>query len=345
MDQIPSDINVVVALVIVFIAAMLAQRKWGSKALWWVWIASAVVITGAILSWAFYKYGLPSAEEFFQRLFPFALLVTYLFSGVAFASGAVIWWVAVFGPRPLQDSSAEVNYFPFDLPTGKLQDTHGLPGILRRYHELLATFTIALDAALASTPFNSYEPVSRGLRHIFHSYLPGYLRQARVSGRQFRRVPNALTMDLAGAHVVLAELETLTAAQLSAIEECHRVNVRRLRQRTIIGWPWGKIAVVCATCGAMISFGVNAVEQVTGVKPSDLWPLVSGLTFTWADLRSGTIQFVIYSFILLVLFFTVNPMTFFPILQRVQAFEDILTIAKAYCKGESGTNKPQQSAN
>jgi hypothetical protein len=46
---------------------------------------------------------------------------------------------------------------------------------------------------------------------------------------------------------------------------------------------------------------------------------------------------------MLVLFFIGNPMTFFPILRRVQAFEDILTIAKAYCKGESGTTKPQQS--
>ncbi len=190
MDQIPNYITPGVTLVLVFIAAMLAQRKWGSKALWWVWIASAAVITGAIWSWIFYKYGFPSEEEFFQHLFGIAFLVTYLFSTVAFASGAVIWWVAVIGPRPLQDSSAEVNYFPFDLPTGKLQDTHGLPGILRRYHELLATFTIALDAALASTPFNPYEPVPRHFRHIIPTHTfpatcvkQGYLAASFVGSR------------------------------------------------------------------------------------------------------------------------------------------------------------------
>jgi hypothetical protein len=38
------------------------------------------------------------------------------------------------------------------------------------------------------------------------------------------------------AEDVLAELDTLTTAQLSAIEECHRMNVRRLRQGSIVGW-------------------------------------------------------------------------------------------------------------
>lgn len=289
MDQISTYISAFVPLIIVFIVAMLAQRKWGSKVLWWVWITSAVVITGVIMAWAFYKHGPYSAQVLYQHLFVVVFLVTYLFSGILFASGGVIWWVAVLGPRPPQDSLTEINYFPFDLPAGKLEDTYGLPGILRKYHELLATFTTTLDTAFASTPFNPYEPMFRRLRRIFHPFFPSFLRQIRVSNRQFHRIPNVLMMDLAGADVVLAEFETLSAAQLSAIEECHRVNVRRLRKRTIMEWPWGKIAIVAAACGTMISYGVNAVEKVAGVKPSDLWAFISRVTFTWADLQSPTI--------------------------------------------------------
>jgi 4-amino-4-deoxy-L-arabinose transferase-like glycosyltransferase len=109
MGQIPSYMSVVVALVIVFLAAMLAQQKWGSKALKWVWITSAVVITGAILSWAFYKYGLPSAQELFQHRFRLAFLVIYLFSGVLLASDGVIWLVTVLGPRPPRTPLNEVS--------------------------------------------------------------------------------------------------------------------------------------------------------------------------------------------------------------------------------------------
>lgn len=343
MDQISSSIGVLIALVIVVIAATLIQRKWGSKALLWVWIASAVLITGATLSWIFYKHGLPSAQELRQHLVTFAFLVTYLFVGVAVASGGVIWWVAVLGPRPPQDASAEANYFPFELPTETLEDTYGLVGILGQYHKLLATFGTSLDAALASTPLNPYLSLPRAFLRGFRMYHPSAVRQARVSRSQFGRVPNALARDLAGAATVLAELETLTAAQLSAIEECHQVNVRRLGRRTILGWPWGKIAVGCAACGTVITSGVAAAEQVAGVKPSDLWPLIKGAILTGATLQSNLI-IVLYGLVMVLMFFIINIWTFRPALRRMQAFEDILTIAKAYRKGESEQIKRQESA-
>ena len=47
-------------------------------------------------------------------------------------------------------------------------------------------------------------------------------------------VPNILARARIGAEVLRAELETLTIAQLSAIEECHRINVRRLRHCSIV---------------------------------------------------------------------------------------------------------------
>jgi hypothetical protein len=339
MGQIPSSIRGLIALVIVVIVATLAQRKWGPKALWWVWFASAGIITTVTVAWIFYKHGLPSTQALFQHAFVLSLLVAYLLSGVLFATGGVIWWVAVLGPRPAQDSSAEVNYFPFELPTGGLEDTYGLAGILRRYDELLKTFSTSLDTALASTPLNPYLSPPRAFLRGFRIYHPSFLRQARVSRSRFDRVPSALARDLAGASTVLAELETLTTAQLSAIEECHRVNVRRLRRRTILGWPWGTIAVVCAACAAAITSVVSAAEKVAGVKPSDLWPLIRDATLTGVTLQSNLI-IVLYGLVMLLMFLLINIWTFLPALRRAQAFEDILTIAKAYRKGPSETTKP-----
>jgi hypothetical protein len=270
-------------------------------------------------------------------------VVTYLLSGVVVATGGVIWWVAALGPRPSQDSSTEANYFPFDLPTGELEDTDGLAGILGRYHKLLATFGTSLDAALGSTPFNPYLSPPRAFLKGFRIYHPNFIRQGKESRSQFDQVPNALTRDLAGASTVLAELETLTAAQRSAIEECHRVNVRRLRQRTILGWPWGKIAIICAAGGTVITSAVAVAEKVVGAKPSDLWPFIEGTIFAWATLQPNPIAVlyvVLYVLATVLPFLIINIWTFLPALRRVQAFEDILTIAKAYRKGDSETTNP-----
>jgi hypothetical protein len=40
---------------------------------------------------------------------------------------------------------------------------------------------------------------------------------------------------------------------------------------------------------------------------------------------------VLYGLVMVLMFFIINIWTFLPALRRVQAFEDILTIAKAYC--------------
>lgn len=50
MDQILSSIRVLMSLAIVCFVAILAQRKWGPKALKWVWFASVGIITGATLA-------------------------------------------------------------------------------------------------------------------------------------------------------------------------------------------------------------------------------------------------------------------------------------------------------
>jgi hypothetical protein len=335
MDQIPGLIMALSVYVLVAIVATIAQRTWGSKSLFWVWIASAVTITGAILFWSFYQHGFPLPSTR-QQLFALAIVSVFLFMVAAFASALAIWFAAVFGPRPPQDSSTEVNYFPFNMPLGKLEETDGLAGILRRYQELLAIFATALDSALDSTPFHPYLPLWRALPRIFRSYLPGFTRQARASSRQFEQAPNALMRDLAGADVVLAELETLTPAQLSAIEECHRVNVKRLGQRSFLSWNWRSgVAVSVAAIGSL----AIAAEKVAGVKPSDLWALMSGITLTGITLQSN-ILILLYGSVMLMLGVILNIMTFRPALRRVQAFEDILTIAKAYRKGSSEAIKP-----
>jgi hypothetical protein len=209
-----------------------------------------------------------------------------------------------------------------------------LAGILWRYQELLATFAAALDSAIASTPINPYQSIPRAFLKGFQIYLPSFVRQAKVSSRQFDRVPNALARDLAGAQDVLAELETLTPAQLSAIEECHRVNVRRLWQRSVLRWSLpGKIIVLVTAIGAVAEKIGAVAEKIGGVKPSDLLPLIRGVNLTGDDLQSTIVQTIILFAVLVVIVVGINLITFLPILHRVKAFEDILNIAKAYRNG------------
>ena len=56
--------------------------------------------------------------------------------------------------------------------------------------------------------------------------------------------------------------------------------------------------------------------------------------------QTPNILIVLYGLVLVMVFFIINIMTFRPALRRVQAFEDILTIAKAYRKGPSEATKP-----
>jgi hypothetical protein len=261
--------------------------------------------------------------------------VAYLLISVAFTSGMVVLGVAGLGPRPPQDSSTEINYFPFNMPTGKLEDTDGLAGILTQYHELLRTFGTSLDTALGPTPFNPYLPLPQAFLRDFQAYRPSFLRQARISSRQFDQVPNALTRDLAGASTVLAELDKLTAAQLTAIEECHRVNIRRLRQRSFLRWElWSKIIAVGATLVAAVGYGVTALDKVAGIKPGDLWAYIGTIDLT--GVASSLTLWGVFLLVMVVVFVITNLITFLPILRRVRAFEDVLTIAKAYRKEERG---------
>jgi hypothetical protein len=326
-------IIMLVALVLVAIVAIIVQRKWGSRRLLWVWIASVVITTSAILFWLSYNYGSPISGTR-QQILSKVVLSIGVFIGVAIIFGVEVGLVSIFGPRPPQSASAEVNYFPFDMPLGRLENTDGLTGILRRYQELLSIFATALDTAFASTPLNPYQSIPRAVLTSFRIYSPNFLRQARASSSQIDRAPNALMRDLAGAESLLAELEKLTLAQLSAIEECHRVNVRRVRQRSVLRWDgWGRIAVLGAGLIATIKYGVVAVEQVVEKKPSDLWPFIRDINLPQAEVA-------IFILAIPLIFVTINVATFWPIFHRVRAFEDILTIAKAYRKGASEAPKP-----
>jgi hypothetical protein len=150
-------------------------------------------------------------------------------------------------------------------------------------------------------------------------------------------------MDLIGTEPVLAELEMLTPAQFLAIEECHRVNVRRLRQRVIDrSWPVPLFTVITGIAGVLAYLIQNAgrVREVVGIEWGDLlspvleiraliwpfltlhWPLIIGLV------GAGVIGLII------------GHITSPPILPRLEAFGDILTIAKAYRKGAGETTKP-----
>jgi hypothetical protein len=191
------DLIMLIVLVLVAIVAIIVQRKWGPRRLLWVWIASAVITTSAILFWFSYNYGSPISGTR-QQILSRVVLSIGAFIGVAIIFGMEVGLVAIFGPRPPQSASAEVNHFSFDMPLGRLENTDGLTGILRRYQEPLSIFATALDTALGSTPLNPYQSIPRSILRSYRRYSPSFLRQARVSSDQFDQVPNALMTQVQG---------------------------------------------------------------------------------------------------------------------------------------------------
>jgi hypothetical protein len=323
MDEIRAPITVAIVAII----TVLVQRKWGRKGFLWGLLVSAGIATSGNVLWVLYEFGFPNTRPV---LFIFVVILYFVL--IAGVSGLVILCVVAFAPCLLQDSSTEVNHFPFNLPTGKLENTYGLQGILRKYHELLDTFAIAFDTAFGSALDHPHRPVLREFFRSFAVHHASYMRQAGPFYRQFDRVPDALMKALAGADAVLAALDVLTTAQLSAIEECHRINTRLVKQQRfnvspiIDGIQKNKllIAIAAAVLGF---FGVQ--------KMGDVQPLISGINFTWAD-----IAIVSLGLATLTIVYLFNILTFIPILRRLQAFEDLLTIAKAYRKGSAETTTP-----
>jgi hypothetical protein len=200
--------------------AVIVQRKFGSNWLWVAWLAPAIVYTGFLLTQVDYNVHSISSR----------LVLSFAASQFVFGSlfsGVVVWHTAVwFGPRPPSAASNGMSDLPLTVSAGKLEDEHGLAGILGRYQKLLVTYATAL--ARMPPTLNPYPSVLRAFLSAFRGFSPSSMRRARERVRQMGQVPNILAIDLTGAEDVLAELETLTTAQLSAIEECHRMNVRRL---------------------------------------------------------------------------------------------------------------------
>jgi hypothetical protein len=228
------------------------------------------------------------------------------------------------------------------MPAGLLAGAQGLTGILGCYHKLLATYATALDRV--PRYLHPYPSVSRIFLIVLQGFLPRNIRGSGERARQRGPVPSILGFDLVGAEAVLAEMETLTPAQLSAIEACHQLNVRRLRQRSILSWGLGgKLAGLVAGIVALVS----AAEYVgvLKLKDVDLWPLISGVSMIGWDIPSIIARAVLGGLAMVLLFFVENGSRFLPILQRLHAFGDILAIAQAYRKGSAETPKsPTQKA-
>jgi hypothetical protein len=321
-----SSVEPLVTLVVVGVAATITQRKCGWKGVRVVWLASTTIWTGYWIAWFCLNSSLPARETLLGSL----RLLALFFPTFAALFGLVVWIVSALVSPPKRGAVSEANYFPFNAPAGKREDTPGMTGILPRYQELLATFATALDEALASTPVNPYQSIPRAFLVSFRTWSPSFLRQAHAASKELAQAPNALARDLAGAAAVLAELDTLTPAQFAAIEECHRVNMKRLRERSIFRWSLqGKIAALIATLVSL----AGVVEQVGGVKASHVLPLLKGVSLMGTDLQSSIIRTALGLLVAVLMFFVINFLTFLPILARVRAFEDILTIAKAYRKG------------
>jgi hypothetical protein len=248
----------------------------------------------------------------------------------------VVWHTAVlFGPPP---PFITVN----SMPAGLLADARGLTGILGCYEKLLETYATTLTTV---PPFlHPYPSIPRAFLTSLRGGFPSYVRWARERWRRMGHVPSILAFDLIGAEAVLAELEALTPAQLSAIEVCHRLNMRRLRQRSILGRNWRSLLTGLI---GMIAGLVYATEYVGILKFKDIdfWSLVSGITMSGMDTPSIIARMVIAGVVFGLMPFMLNIIRFLPFLQRLQAFEDVLTITNTYRKGQAeipkGTRRRQ----
>jgi hypothetical protein len=312
-------------IVVVGIVAVIVQRKFGWKWLWVVWLTPAVVYTGFLLTQVDYN-----VHSIISR--PVLSFATANFVLMSVFSGMVVWHTSVwFGPRPPSAASDGMGGLPLTVPAGHVENAHGLTSILRRYHALLAMYTTALEAA---GRFNPYPSVWRFFLEVFRGFLPSSIRQSRERLRQMSQVPNVLGMDFISAENILVELETLTIAELSAIEECHRINVRHLRQRSIFGWKSQLAVLITAVTGVVL-----AAERVgvLKLKDIDVWHLMSGITMMGTDMPSSIFRAVIFVFVFVLMRFISDGTRYLPILQRLRAFEDILTIAKAYRKEHAET--------
>jgi hypothetical protein len=322
-------IIILAAAAIVGLVAFIVQRKLSSK-----WLRVACLTVTCLAPPVMYTSFLLTRVDYTVHalisypVLRFAAANLRLWSAFC---GVFVWHtVATFGPRPVTSGAN-------GTPSGLLEDGRGLTGILRRYDALLKTYNTALDAA---DP-NPFPLVGQAVLVWFRGFSPSSVRLAREQRRQIGPLPNIniLVRDLTGAECVLAELEALTPAQLSAIEACHHVNVRRLHRRSIFGWGWrSKLAMLIAVAAGLVS----AAEYV-GVlkwKDIDLWSFISGITLMGTDTPSIIARSVIIGFLVMLVWCLRNGVYFLPRLQRLWAFEDILTIAKAYRKGDSETTKP-----
>jgi hypothetical protein len=305
--------------------AFLVQRTWGSRWLWLVWLMPALLFTAFLLTRVDY-----TTQTLFSRpVLGFALAY---FTFMSLFAGEVVWCIALWFGSDVPSTAAETA-------AGPMVDRRGLTGITRCYERLLTIY----ESALQKAPINPYPSIPRAVCLTLRGFLPSTVRQARRRVRHMGDVPNILPLDLTGAEDVLAEVDALTPVELAAIETCHRLNVRRLRQRSVMGWGWSsKLARLVAATAVLVS----AAEYVglLKLKNIDAWSLLSGITLWGTDTPSVLAKSVSAGVIVMLLLFIMNGFHFLPIFQRLQAFEDILSIAKAYRTGVAGTPKPAASA-
>lgn len=316
----------VILMLVVGILTLGVQRKFGSKWLWVVWLAPAFIVTGLLLTQLDYNVHPMTSRPVLSAAMSWFVLVSLF-------SGATVWHTLVwFGPRSPSAASNGISDRPLAGPAA-WRDAHGLPGILGRYEKLLATYETSLNAA----PIHPYPSLPRVFLRVLRGFSPSATRQSMQRVRQMGQLPNALARQLTGAEDVLAELETLTTAQFSAIEECHRINVRRLRLGLI--YELLRQSRLPLFVSGLITL-VLAAEKAGVLKLSDLWPLIGGITMMGADIPSMFFRGVIGG-LSIFLFLLICEITYsVPRRQRLQAFEDILTIAKTYRKVQGEMTKP-----
>jgi hypothetical protein len=227
-------------------------------------------------------------------------------------SGMVVWLVSLIVPPRTTPEDA-----PSTGPSWRPEDTHELLGLPRCYQALLVAHREARQQAVDRPWYHA----------MFRLYVPSYVRQDLGSARQFWRAPDLFRRHFVATAPVLAALSEMPTARLSALEAYHRVNLKRVRRRSI---------PVRVLAGALPAVSVVA---------SRVLPSVTTPPAKWDAVRASLLAFVaqpqhwgfMSGLVGIVLGVIASSIAAWWMQHRLEAFGDILTVAVAHRRQEGMT--------
>jgi hypothetical protein len=313
MSLIPLSLQMLIFAVVVAIVTYVVRRKLG-----WEWLTVVAFLGLSVLAtvpyvvWA-YRVSPLSPHEARTA----AVSVAWIFGFVFLVISIMVAWVVAFfvPPRSAPEDA------PFTAPPGALEDAHELLGLPGRYQALFTAYREARQQVVRPPWY----------RAMLTPYVPSYVRQDLGSALRFLLIPDSFGRDFLAAASVLTALGEMPTAQLSALEAYHRVNVKYVRRGLI------PVRVIFGALPVVLGVAFKVLLSVTTHIAE--WDNV------WAWIRDEVAQPQRWGFIVvpgglgIVLGLIAGSITVWWAIHHLEAFGDILSVALAHRRQESGTTQ------